>query len=165
MYDQLDHAVPRYNDQVIYDTHYTYDDTFFESPYINQPDDYPVQHQLHTSISHHSPPTSRSSLISELQDRITYLETRLNEEIRVNETLRHQLQGNHSPLNAKSDVTKGSTTHPSQRYSVHENDGIRHYNDWNTTKPHGYFTESKDNKTEEFLNYLDTFQLEVKGMI
>lgn len=82
----------------------------------------------------------------------------------MNQTLRNQLS-HHSPLHAGSDVIKSSPTYAAQQYVHHENDGIRHYNDRNTTKTHGYFMESKDNKTEEFLSYLDTFQLEVKGLL
>ena len=170
LYEQLDHAVPGYNDREVYDTHYNHyadEDTFFVSPYIHQPEDYHIRHQpedyhihhqLHTS--HHSHTLPSSSLVSELQERIVYLEKRLNEEIKINESLRHEYQSHRAVQSTNSDTIRGSTAYKSPQ--------MHHVSDSNYSTKHrvqGAIIDVNSNKTEEFLNYLDTFQLEVKAML
>ena len=161
MYEQLDHAVPGFNDREVYDTHYNHytdEDTFFVSPYIHQPDDYHIRHQLHTSHHSHTPPSS--SLVSELQERIVYLEKRLNEEIKINESLRHELQSHHIVQSTNSDTIRGSTAYiPPHVYHVSDS----HHN--TKHRAQGTVIDVNSNKTEEFLSYLDTFQQEVKVML
>ena len=83
----------------------------------------------------------------------------------MNETLRHQLQGRHSPLNVNSDAIKGSTAYAPHRHSYHGIDAIMHHGNRDVGWTHNHNMDAKDSKTEEFLLYLDTFQQEAKGML